>query len=186
MKQPRKRKAKIDPLKNTLTGKNFEAKFKQAANEQNILFVRFRDAGYQGETTTERRFTIKNIADCFLFNDNLLAICELKKRNSSLAFKDITQYKDLKKVQDFIKTNNYKNAISGLVVCLGNNLDHVFFLPTNEIENLQNFTGKKSFNIKDCKLFKESYPGSIFIIGTLIPPRKRTERLDMDFLNHIA
>lgn len=164
-----------------MTGKQFEQEFQLACREQAVLAIRLRDAGYQGINATERRFTIKNICDFIVFDDSTLFAMELKHRKQSLAFKDITQRKDLIKVNDFIEDNSMQNATSGLLVCFGS-LDKVWWIHISAIDEMISMTGKKSFNHKDCERLSEEHPLLVVAVDTVIPPRKKKPRIDTSFM----
>jgi len=165
----------------TMTGKAFEQRFKQACDEQGVLIIRLRDAGYQGEQTSQRRFTIKNVADCIVFDGTKFVVCELKHRKSSLAFKDISQYKDIKKINDFIESNGMHNATAGLLVCFGS-MDKIYWVHIAMIDELKHMTSKKSFNFKDCQKLELDHPLMCMKVDAIIPPRKRTQRIDTSFI----
>lgn len=167
-----------------MTGKQFEQEFQLACAEQSVLAIRLRDAGYQGNKFSERRFTIKNICDFIVFDNYLLLAMELKHRKQSLAFKDITQYKDLRKVNEFIESNNMHRATAGLLVCFGS-LERVWWIHIAAIDELRDMTGKKSFNHKDCMLLSEEHPSLVFAVDTVLPPRKKKPRIDMHFTKSI-
>lgn len=169
-----------------MTGKEFENKFKQSCQEQKVLAIRLKDAGYQGEKITHRRFTIKNIADFIIFDNNKMLICELKHRKSSLAFEDITQEKALKTEEFNIQKYDLCNAMCGIIVCFGD-LSKTFWIHINLLDELRVITNKKSFNFKDCMSILESnsYFGLIYKIKSFVPDRKRVERLDISFTNEV-
>lgn len=167
-----------------MTGKEFEQKIQQASKEQGILAIRLRDAGYQGEATTQRRFTIKNVCDFILFDGLQFVALEAKHRKKALAFKDITQYKDMRKLEDFIEDNGMLSATCGLLVCFGS-LDAVYWIHLSAIEEPKQDTGKKSFNQKDCEKMMDDLQGLIVKVDTVTPPRKRTPRLDMTFMQRV-
>jgi penicillin-binding protein-related factor A (putative recombinase) len=167
-----------------MTGKDFENKIKQACDEQGILSVRLRDAGYQGEMTSQRRFTIKNICDYILFNDRMFVAMEAKHRKQSLAFKDITQAKDMTKLNNFIENNGILSATCGLLVCFGD-IEKTYWVHISAIEELKAVTGKKSFNAKDCHSMALEHPMLVMKVHTITPPRKKIARLDMSFLGAV-
>ena len=123
------------------TGKKFEADIKQAAIEQGIDYTRLKDAGWQGEQT-QRRFTSKNICDCILFLDGVILFAELKHRNQSLRFDEITQLDELEK-----KWKPSSGVYSGVMAMLKGK---IFYIPTNKIISMRYRIGKKSFNAKDA------------------------------------
>ena len=125
-------------------GKAFESDFKNACIEQGIDYTRLKDAGWQGESTV-RRFTPRNICDCILFHHSIIVFAELKHRNNSLPFKDITQIEDLRK-----KWNPESGVFSGVVCCLKR---EVFFISTVNIDVMQSALGKKSFNADDANTY---------------------------------
>lgn len=164
-----------------MTGKDFESKIKQACDEQGVLSIRLRDAGYQGEMTTQRRFTIKNVCDYILFDGNKFVAMEAKHRKQSLAFKDITQQNDMRKLEDFIEDKGICTATCGLLVCFGA-IERTFWIHISAIEELKAATGKKSFNFKDCLAMEQEHPALVVLVNTILPNRKKVKRLDMSFL----
>lgn len=169
-----------------MTGKEFEKLFQDSCKLQNVLFIRFRDAGFQGITNSQntQRFTIKNIADCVVFNGDLMATVELKHRKQSLAFKDITQFKDLNKLHNSIIDMEVKNATCGLLVCFGD-MDKMWWISIPAIEELATHTGKKSFNHKDCLALVDDLPLLLVKVNHVKLPRKRNLRIDTNFLKEI-
>lgn len=170
-----------------MTGKEFEKLFKDSCEQQGCLFIRFRDAGYTGvnNSETSQRFTIKNIADCFVFNDNMLAVVELKHRKQSLAFKDITQFNALDKLHNQILDYGLENATCGVLVCFNGDMDKIYWISIPALTELQEYTGKKSFNYKDCEALLDELPMLLVKVESIKLPRKRNLRINTDFLSKI-
>lgn len=141
-------------------GKKLEALVKKACLEQGVDYTRLKDAGWTGEATT-RRFTSKNICDAILFFDRSILFCEVKHRNRSLRFDEITQRKDLEK-----KWNPGAYQFSGVLAKLNGN---IFFITTPQIDKIESETGKESFNDKDAAQFGLAVDG-------IIPKRSRVVR----------
>lgn len=144
-------------------GKKLEQKIKQACEEQFIDFTRLRDAGYQPQhgKIEKIRFTPKNICDCILFKNGVILFAEIKRREKSIAFKDITQLEDLQK-----KWKPDEGVYSGVIIELEGIL---FFLSTDVIDRMIVEIGKKSFNKNDADHYGLFVPQEI-------PQGKRTSR----------
>ena len=170
-----------------MTGKEFEKIFQDSCKVQNVLFIRMRDAGFQGITNSEnsQRFTIKNIADCIVFNGDLMATVELKHRKQALAFKDITQFKDLEKLHNSIIDMELQNATCGLLVCFDGDFDKIWWISIPALEELAIHTGKKSFNHNDCLSLCDDLPLLLVKVDSIKLPRKRNLRIDVNFLKNI-
>ncbi|BAQ84252.1 hypothetical protein [uncultured Mediterranean phage uvMED] len=153
-----------------MNGKQFEQLLKESALKQGLFYLRLKDAGFVGDKSDQRRFTPRNVADCVVFDSNIMAILELKKRNSSIRFDELTQYKDMIKCNP----NNVDNVKVAFIVCFGD-VNKVWWIDIKAIDKLKAI-GKKSFNAKDCAslLSNDIYP-----IKTFIPARARKARLDI-------
>jgi len=97
-------------------GQSLEGMIKLSADEQDVDCTRLKDAGYMGDNSNVRRFTPTNICDFILFQSPAILYAEAKRRDRSLAFKEITQFNDLEK-----KWKPEKNCYSGLICCLKGN-----------------------------------------------------------------
>lgn len=170
-----------------MTGKEFEKIFQDSCKLQNVLFIRLRDAGYTGFNNQEsaQRFTIKNIADCIVFNGDLMATIELKHRKQSLAFNQISQFKALNKLHNSILDMEVKNATCGLLVCFDGDFDKIWWISMPALEEIRINTGKKSFNHKDCLELVDDLPLLLERVNSIKLPRKRNLRIDTNFLTKI-
>lgn len=130
------------------TGTVFQELIMLSAERCDMACIRLRDAGYRGEQTTERRFTIRNIADFIVYNDFRLLVLEAKSRKTSLAFEDITQLPDLQRQARMHRDRYLSRASSGVLVEF-QNTNQVFWVQADAVSLLQKELGKKSFNAKD-------------------------------------
>ena len=90
------------------TGKALQDLIKLSATQLNLGCVRFKDAGFVGDKSEQRRFTSRNVADFIIYGQTCgIAFVEAKNRESSLTFADITQSKDLIKLHQTHQTTLY-------------------------------------------------------------------------------
>lgn len=148
-------------------GKIFENLVKQSAIEQGVDYTRLKDAGYRGDNSDQRRFTPKNICDCILFRSPVILFAEIKRRNASLAFKEITQLDDLGTKWE-PSANKYSGVICELKGCC-------FFIGYHALILMRESLGKKSFNAVDAHHYGQS-------LRVFIPQGKRTPRIDIEML----
>lgn len=99
------------------TGKKFENNFKLSVPD-NIFYYRFRDTAstyYGGNNNL--RFSNTNIADCLLFDGNILILCELKShKGSSIPLDCIIGKKSKEKqMQDLYDASRHNNVRSFLI-----------------------------------------------------------------------
>ena len=153
------------------TGKKFEADIKQACIEQDVDYTRMKDSGWTGEQTA-KRFTSRNICDTILFYNRTLLFSEQKCRAKMLAFKEITQYKDL-----LTKWNPDKFIFSGVIAKLDG---RVFFVSTPTITLMIEQLGKKSFNATDASEYGME-------IAQVVPKGKKNPRpVIWELINRLA
>ena len=148
------------------TGKKLEELIKDSAKQLGIDYTRLKDAGWQGEQT-QRRFTVKNICDCILFNVPKLYFIEAKSGKTSITFARLTQQKDL------IKKHNPSKFINAGYICQIKGI--WFYLSASEIERMQDEIGKKSFNDCDAARYGKGLPG-------FTPTGKRKQRIALTYL----
>ena len=131
------------------TGKALQDLIKLSATQLNLGCVRFKDAGFVGDKSEQRRFTSRNVADFIIYGQTCgIAFVEAKNRESSLTFADITQSKDLIKLHQTHQERNIDQALCGIVV-LFRNKNKVFWIPVQNLSDLEKQTNKKSFNATD-------------------------------------
>ena len=157
------------------TGKKFEELFKKSAIEQGFDVTRLKDAGFVGDKSESRRFTPRNICDFVLFRDGRLFYCELKRREKSLRFDELTQQKDLVK-KDLSEVNGVD---AGYVISMAGD---VWWINAGLIEQLEQDTGKKSFNTRDLINLSLEHPCFCFGVGLFIPKGKRAQRINLENL----
>lgn len=148
------------------SGKQLEELVKQSAQEQDWDITRFRDAGYRGGQT-DRSFTIRNICDYVMFKAPHIFYMECKAvKSGSLAFKRLTQHKDLMKKHG----EGNKNVHAGYLLSIENVF---YYVPVFEMNQLMINLSSASVNKHHLVAFK---------IGTVLPPRKKKHRIDLNDL----
>lgn len=148
------------------SGKILEGLVKQSATEQGWDITRFRDAGYRGGQT-DRNFTIRNICDYVMFKAGHLFYMECKAvKSGSLAFKRLTQHKDLMKKH----SEGIKNVHAGYLLSIEGMF---YYVPVFEMDRLMINLTAASVNKHHLADFK---------MGTVLPPRKKKERIDLNDL----
>lgn len=145
-------------------GKQFEKEIQDACKEQDVDYTRLRDAGWRGEET-ERRFTVKNICDAVLYKHGIILFAEMKHRQASLRFDEITQADELAK-----KWKPNQGVYSGVFCRLKGS---VYFLSYEQLKRMEKLTSKKSFNRDDAHQFGVTVP-------MVLPNRCRKHRPDID------
>ena len=159
------------------TGKALQDLIKLSATQLNLGCVRFKDAGFVGDNSEQRRFTSRNVADFIIYGQTCgVAFVEAKNRESSLTFADITQSKDLIKLHQTHQERNIDQALCGIVV-LFRNKNKVFWIPVQNLSDLEKQTNKKSFNAVDVITHQAGIELPFFI-----PAGKRKPLID---LSHI-
>ena len=119
------------------TGKYLQDLIKESAAELNLGCERFKDAGFVGDKSEQRRFTSKNVADFIVYGPETgLAFIEAKNRDSSLTFADITQEKDLLKKHEQHQERSIIQASCGVLV-LFRNKNKAFWVPIQNIAILK-------------------------------------------------
>lgn len=159
-----------------MDGKKFESLIKESAELQGIDVTRLHDAGsYVGgqQTGEGRRFTQKNICDFILYDGSIMFFVEAKVRKSSLRFDDLTQLPMMKKK---LPSANKVGSKIGFLVRFWSG--ETFWVPAEVIDEFERFTGKKSFNARDCLGFGHS----ITPLKYYRPKRKRTDRICIESL----
>ena len=160
-------------------GKGFEDLIKDSCLVLGVDCNRLKDAGYRGETT-ERRFTSRNICDFIIFDGETLLYAEAKtSKDNSIAFKRLTQQKNLFKKYNSNKTSNVK---FGYILEFRKS-NKYFWVSVFAVDCLQEWIDKKSFNVNDLEEYEGV--GEVKRINTYLPHRKRKERLDMSFMSVI-
>lgn len=152
-----------------MDGKKFEALIKDSCELQGVDVTRLRDAGFTGEKEN-KRFTIRNICDFILFDGANMVFLEAKVRKQSLRFDDLTQKEMMTKK---LKTAEPVGAKVGFLVMFPPAA--VFWLPVQAVNEMQDRTGKKSFNAKDC-LSNPDIAKPVFMFK---PQGKRNFRLNI-------
>lgn len=144
-------------------GKEFEADFKNSVYPT-WDYERFKDAGYNlreqkedGFNDDKKKFTPKNICDCFIFNPNngtLHYIENKSRKGKSISFKDVD--KNGKTLNKMIKKTKKKNVNAWIVVNF-RSVERTFALDVNKAKEYINQSlicrGRKSFPIA---FFEES------------------------------
>ena len=159
------------------TGKYLQDLIKESAAELNLGCERFKDAGFVGDKSEQRRFTSKNVADFIVYGPETgLAFIEAKNRDSSLTFADITQEKDLLKKHEQHQERSIIQASCGVLV-LFRNKNKAFWVPIQNLSILREKTNKKSFNATDIVAHQCGWEIPFFT-----PKGKRKPRLDLTHL----
>ena len=129
-------------------GKLFEKLIENSCKKQDINHARFKDAGFTGIETAGKRFTIRNICDCILFNSFMLAYIEIKHtQGNSIPISRLTQQKALYKRTSENKTRNVEY---GYILRFDS---RYFYCRVKDIQVIINNTEKKSINAKELEPF---------------------------------
>lgn len=156
------------------TGKYLQDLIKLSAQHLQLGCVRFKDAGFVGDKSEQRRFTSKNVADFIVYGpDTGIAFIEAKNRDSSLTFESITQTADLLKLHNTHQALGITQALCGVLVMFRNK-NKVFWVPVENLTTLQKKTNKKSFNATDVITYHCGVELPLFI-----PPKKRKALIDL-------
>lgn len=159
------------------TGKYLQDLIKLSAQHLQLGCVRFKDAGFVGDKSEQRRFTSKNVADFIVYGTEAgIAFIEAKNRDSSLTFESITQTGDLLKLHNTHQTLGITQALCGVVVMFRNK-NKVFWVPVQNLAVLQEKTQKKSFNAQDVITYNCGIELPLFT-----PPKKRKALIDLTFI----
>lgn len=164
------------------TGKKFEALIKDSCTYASIDYTRFRDAGFTGVQTEGKRFTIKNICDCFIFKNGNLVYIEAKSRGQSLTFKDITQEAALVKKQGELRDKGLTPLAKTGILVEFQKTSKYYFIHTAAIDLLKQLTSKKSFNTKDCETLLLQYPQFCTELSPFVPKGNRKALLNIEEL----
>lgn len=149
-----------------MDGKDLEKLLQESCKLQNVDCTRLRDAGWQGETT-QRRFTIKNICDFILFDQDAIVYLECKHSKDRLALSRLTQQDDL--VAKLVQCK--PNLFAGYLC----HIDGENFYISAEAVAIFSAAGKKSINKTDAARIGER-------IAPFTPKGARKPRLDIESL----
>lgn len=151
-------------------GKKFEEWLVKSAKEQGWDTTRLRDAGFTGsiDTTSKKRFTIRNICDFIFFKSGKIFFIEAKhSKTKSITASRLSQLEEL--------VRKASNGIDGLkcgFIC--KTTDAIFFVDAITLRDFFNTSPKKSFTLHDIH--------TALVIDTVIPVGKRTPRADVNTL----
>jgi len=155
------------------SGKVFENLIKDSCKLQDIVCIRLKDAGYQGEQT-ERRFTITNVCDFILFDSEKMLLLEAKStKGKSIPISRLKQLEKLHNEYSKVLCNNYR---AGFIFefCLVD-VNIYIYVSIDSLDKIISNTAKKSIN------YKELLEGGK-TVHKYIPVRKRKERLNLERL----
>lgn len=149
-----------------MDGKGLEKLLQESCKLQNVDCTRLRDAGWQGETT-QRRFTIKNICDFILFDQDAIVYLECKHSKDRLALSRLTQQDDL-----VAKLAQGKQNLFAGYLC---HIDGENFYISAAAVGIFKIAGKKSINKTDAARIGHR-------IAPFTPKGARKPRLDIESL----
>lgn len=131
------------------SGKLFEQQFKKSVPED-VYCIRLKDAATFGNYSNN---TQDAMFDFICFDGSKLYCLELKTtKHTSVSValsKDDKAMLRYKQIQALQKSLTYPNVVSGIIVDFQNG--GCFFISINDLMDIINQTGKKSFNEKDIK-----------------------------------
>mgnify|MGYP000903201877 FL=1 len=131
------------------SGKIFEKNFK-ASIPQDVFYYRLRDSTasfYGGGDGSNIRFQQSNMADCIIFGNRTLFICELKShKGKSIPFNCIRK----NQIEQLTKASKFKCIVPALVIFFPS-VERCFAVEINDWNNLVDASTKKSANIAEIE-----------------------------------
>lgn len=134
----------------TRFGKMFEDDFKASVPDDCWVY-RLRDNASSFSRGANTRFTSSNICDYIMYCDNTkdLFLIECKSTKSPAMSISMIRENQVEGLKDAAK----HNLIAGFLVNFRNENNDTFFITIEKYTNMIENISKKSFNVKDLKLF---------------------------------
>ena len=162
-----------------MNGHEFEKWFSDSCAKSKVLAYKLPNTGWQGKTEG-RRFTPKNICDFVVHNGEKTIYTELKRRNKSVRFDELSQYDRLMKRYLMAVDFRLEDVVLyGFLIHFANG--GTYWVHVEGMRLLKNHLGKKSFNENDIQ--KMTLRSTHFVrCLEYIPPRCRKPYLSINCL----